>query len=101
MPLCQKHKITYGRCILRFQEHEEMFAIDVDISIKLGEELPAVCIKIAEVWDAENECMEGCKSITLKHSPTAPGFYERIGMDDGYFLPEWFEGASVQTFKVT
>jgi Heterokaryon incompatibility protein (HET) len=92
--------LTYGQCMLRFQEHEEMFTIDVDISAELAEELPVVCIKIAEVCDAESECMEGCKSIILKHSTTAPGFYERIGMDDGYFSSEWFEGASVQTFKI-
>jgi hypothetical protein len=101
MPLRQRHKITYGQCIMRFQEYEEMFVVDIDISAELDEELPVVCIKIAEVWVTENECMEGCKSAILKHSTTAPGLYERIGMDDGYFLPEWFEGASVQTFKVS
>jgi hypothetical protein len=92
--------LTHGQCTLRFQEHEEMFSIDIDISAELVEDLPVVCIKVVEVWDVENECVEGCKSIILKHSTTAPGLYERVGMDDGYFLPEWYEGASTQTFKI-
>jgi Heterokaryon incompatibility protein (HET) len=92
--------LTYGQCTLRFNEQEEMFSIDIDISAELTSELPVICIKISDVWDTENECIEACRSIILKHSAAVPGCYERIGMEDEYFPAEWFEGAEIQKLKI-